>query len=168
MFYSSFEFRNILKNLIAPCGQYMCMQLPDDVVTVAMHVRVGDGYDSMKTRENAYEKFPKEEFFIEAIKKLKHIFKNQYLYIYIFTDAYCPEDIKKRYEIIFASDSMLIFDARNEKQEKPWDSYVLEDFFCMAKFDCLIRPRSSYSAIAQAIGNHKVILYPGGIVQNLD
>jgi hypothetical protein len=41
-----------------------------------------------------------------------------------------------------------------------YDKNVLKDFFAMTKFDCLIRPASSFSVIAEIMGDFKVIIQP--------
>lgn len=37
---------------------------------------------------------------------------------------------------------------------------VLEDLFNMTRFDCLIRPSSSYSTIAQLLNNFIIVIHP--------
>jgi len=37
---------------------------------------------------------------------------------------------------------------------------VVEDFYNMSCFDCLIRPASHFFLAAQLLGNHKIIIYP--------
>jgi len=39
-------------------------------------------------------------------------------------------------------------------------SHVLEDFFAMMKFDCLIRPKSHYSRFIERLGDNKIIIAP--------
>ena len=39
-------------------------------------------------------------------------------------------------------------------------SNVLEDFFEMARFDCLIRPDSNYSIMAEKIADYKIVISP--------
>ena len=43
---------------------------------------------------------------------------------------------------------------------------VLEDFFSMMEFDCLIRPGSHYSRFVQRLGKNKVVIYPESIAKN--
>ena len=40
---------------------------------------------------------------------------------------------------------------------------VLEDFFSMMDFDCLIRPGSHFSRFVQRLGNNKVVIYPESV-----
>jgi hypothetical protein len=162
------DFRQLLKKLIAPRHVLSTLYIDHTAVTVAMHVRVGEGYDSTELVASYYEKFPKEDFYIAAIKKIKHLFPGAPLYIYIFTDSYNPQALRKKYESLFREYRDIRFEARLEKQVAPWDQHVLEDLFKMAQFDCLIRPKSAYSVIAQVIGSHKIILYPTGEIIALE
>ena len=43
------------------------------------------------------------------------------------------------------------------------NAHVLEDFFSMMDFDCLIRPGSHYTRFVQRLGNNKVVIYPESI-----
>jgi len=52
----------------------------------------------------------------------------------------------------------ITFDSRQSSDQSP--TTILEDFFSMSKFDCLIRPRSAFSICAQLIGDHKIVLFP--------
>lgn len=157
----------MLKELIAPVIKLPRLNLDQNAINVAMHVRKGDGIDAAALVASHYEKFPTENFFIAALQRIQAIFAERALYVYIFTDVYDSMAIKKRYEDIFKYAPNICFATRAEYQATPWDQNVLEDLFKMTQFDCLIRPRSAYSAVAQAIGNHKVVIYPTGELINL-
>jgi hypothetical protein len=55
------------------------------------------------------------------------------------------------------SDLDVIFDSRKESSCK---TNILEDFFALTQFDCLIRPDSHFSIAASKIADYKVIISP--------
>ncbi|MEX0940423.1 MAG: hypothetical protein WDZ41_03615 [Candidatus Babeliales bacterium] len=160
---STKEFRRLLKKLILPKVPIQTIKLPQNTIIVAVHVRTGEGYDSVILTANHTEKFPKDEFYIKQINKIKNHYKNKKIYFHIFTDAINPELLLKKYKSIF-SDPFLTFGIRKEKES--WKSNILNDLFSMANCDCLIRPKSGFSVISQVIGNHNIIFYPGGEIFN--
>jgi len=99
------------------------------------------------------EKFPPEQYYVEQIKKLSQILKNKPLYVHIFTDDQHPNTLKKR--IKKAVNSTHITFACNKHKAS-----VLQDFFAVTQFDCLIRASSGFSYFSQVFGNHKIIIYP--------
>ena len=53
---------------------------------------------------------------------------------------------------------VLVLDTENI--DNYHNANVLEDFFSMMDFDCLIRPGSHYSRFVQRLGNNKIVIYP--------
>ncbi len=154
------EFRTLLKKLIAPRCELQTFNPSKDHINIAMHVRTGEGYDPPELVDRHEEKFPKEPFYIASMRKIQKLYPDESLYVHIFTDALYPERVKNRFQQLFIENPKITFYARSGKHK--WNQNVLEDLFSMAKFDCLIRPRSGLSAVAQAIGAYKVVIYPGG------
>jgi hypothetical protein len=99
------------------------------------------------------EKFPPEQYYVDQIKKLFHMLNHQPLYVHIFTDDKKPNELKKR--IKKAVNLPHITFACNKH-----NASMLEDFFAMTQFDCLIRPVSGFSYFPQVLGKHKIIMYP--------
>ena len=79
------------------------------------------------------------------------------MYVYLFTDDLHPLEIKKKFENEIDAPN-IVFDCR-KKNNNP-ESNVLEDFFALGQFDCLIRPESNFSIAAEKIAEHKVVIYP--------
>lgn len=167
------EMRYFLKELIKPLNSKMYQKLdfvPKDAISVAVHVRKGPGFDNVynapgwQYTQNMeyYIRVPYDCFYIEALKKMRSIFKDKLIYVYIFTDVYDREVIVNQFEKELNDSLMIFHKGSGAINQRPWDSNVLEDVFLMAQFDCLIRAHSSYSAVAQGIGNHKYIIVPNG------
>ena len=167
------EIRSILKKLIKPLDFKMYQRLdfvPEGAISIALHVRKGDGCDNVYNAPNHpytqnmayYIRVPYDCFYIEALKRIRSIFKDKLLYIYIFTDVYDREAIVNKFEKELKDSLMIFHKGRGGINQRPWDNNVLEDVFLMSQFDCLIRAHSSYSAVAQGIGDHKYIIVPNG------
>jgi len=179
------SFRNILRKMIAPIKPLAEFCLPQDRITVAVHVRKGGGYDRPLSSIQQFEghlnsveytqatvaykppyvyadqkfplKFPPNQYYMDQIKKLSEMFNDAPLYVYLFTDDPNPIAMLEEYEWIIGKPNIL-FDCR--KKENRHDLNVIEDFFAMARFDCLIRSQSNFSRGAQLIGKHKIVIHP--------
>lgn len=164
------HFLDEIKKLIKPKKTLTTIELPNDRINVAVHVRKGGGYDRVLLsnpdagRPNVVYsdiklplKFPSDDYYIDQIKFISQYFKNKPLYVYIFTDDKNPAQLLQKYEQALNNNN-IIFDCR--KEDNHYDKNVLEDLFSMIKFDCLIRPSSSFSLIVELLGNHAVVIYP--------
>ncbi|MFA5075490.1 MAG: hypothetical protein WC436_05315 [Candidatus Babeliales bacterium] len=99
------------------------------------------------------EKFPPEQYYIEQIQKLSSIFNHQPIYVHIFTDDKNPKILKKQIKkAVNLSNIEFNYNKHNTN--------ILQDYFAMTQFDCLIRSTSGFAYLAQMLGNHQVIMYP--------
>jgi len=102
-------------------------------------------------------RLPPEQYYIDQIKMLSKILNDPPLFVYIFTDDANPKRIVNKFNEVLQKPN-ITFACR--EQGNRYDTNILEDFFAMIKFDCLIRPHSHFSMSAQLIGNHKIVIYP--------
>jgi hypothetical protein len=146
---------------------------PTDQISVAVHVRTGGGFDCLfgypqpdhntSLNEKMYvdikwpSKFPSKAFYIQQIRKISTMFSGKSLYIHIFTDDKNPALLVQEFQAEL-KDLPLTFATRCNNNTH--DSNVLDDFFGMIKFDCLIRPKSSLSMVVEMLGNFKVVIAP--------
>jgi hypothetical protein len=137
------EFRAVLQKLVKPKNKLELVQLPSGIKTVAIHVRTGVGYDWELNIKNMPTKFPPETFYLTGLKQAAIYFKDQPLYVYIFTDHPDPASIEARFKQELKK---LNFDCRRAGNHHSQN--VLEDMFSMAQFDCIIHPDSSLSRFA--------------------
>ncbi|HEB41495.1 MAG TPA: hypothetical protein ENI08_00555 [Candidatus Dependentiae bacterium] len=178
-------FCNRLRKMIAPIKPLDEFWLPQDRITVAVHVRKGGGYDRPLSSVQQFDghlnlveytqtvvncklyyayidqkfplKFPPDQYYVDQIKKLSAMLNDAPLYVYLFTDDSNPIAILEEYEWIIGKPN-IVFNCR--KEENRHDLNVIEDFFAMTKFDCLIRPQSNFSKGVQLIGKHKIVIHP--------
>lgn len=167
-------FLEEIRSLVKPKHQLNLLQLPCDKITVAVHVRKNsNGFDlpasfDVKKQvgfENCFfdDYYPfkcvDDNFYIDGIRKIYDFFKQQPLYVYIFTDDKSPEKIAQKYQQALAHSAISI-DYRHENNNH--NNYILEDFFSMLLFDCLVRPDSNFSLTASKLGKYKIIISPEG------
>ena len=153
-------FIDDLKKNISPRHPIKKMPIPKGCISVAVHVRKGGSFDNQKERDRCPLRFVSDEFFIDQIARIADMFPNQRLYIYIFTDDQNPKDLKKKFKKALKN-PLLTFDYQRAKNNHY--SNVLEDFFAMMNFHCIIRPKSHFSLFAQRLGNSKIAIYPQSI-----
>lgn len=172
--WSDEKFLSEIRQLVRPKNKLDLLQLPTDKITVAVHVRRNsNGFDlALSFDENLQVKegrqflddyYPfkcvDDNFYISSIKKISELFPNKSIYIYIFTDDKNPEKIAEKYKNAL-NNPLITFDYRHDKHDHT--VHVLEDFFSMLKFDCLIRSDSNFSLVASKLGNYKYDISPGG------
>ncbi len=148
-----------LRELIKPALTLASVTLPKDYITVAVHVRRGGGYriDTKQLIKRQPLRFASDQFYIDQIKRIASLFKEKKLYVHIFTDDRKPKLIVEKFKRALKLDTIKY--GYRKSKNNPY-CHVLEDFFAMMKFDCLIRPNSHYSQFVERLGNNKIIISP--------
>lgn len=145
--------------------------LPKNCITVALHIRKGEGFDGPLLSDDTSKrvgvnyadfhvplKFPPDHFFVDQLKEISKFCNHQKIYAFIFTDASQPRALAEKLKKSLPDYRNIEFDYR--KSYNFHDVNVLEDFFAMTKFDCLIRGESNFSIMAAKIANYKLEIYP--------
>lgn len=173
------EFMQELKKCIAPRYQMNIPALPQDKLTVAVHIRTGEGYDNPRASRQLYNineldqtvvrpqghavdisfplKVPPLQYYVDQIVRLSDLCKDVPMYVHIYTDSHDPVVIMNLIEKAVNKNN-ITFDCRDEGNHH--SSNVLEDIFAMAQYQCLIRSGSNYPQVSQLIGNHKIVISP--------
>lgn len=156
-------FINQLRALIQPISPMPKLQLPADRITVAVHMRKGGTFDKQDAINAFPLKFPQEEFYAEQIKKIYELINGKPLYVYLFTDDTNPQRlIHNLHQRCRGLD--IVFDCKKSGNSDKVN--VLEDFFALAQFDCLIRPESNYSIIMGLLTDYKIHIFPKDFTKN--
>lgn len=154
------KFKDALCKLVAPRNELNLIQPKKDKISVAVHARLGGGFDVIGpgTNEKLLRyKIPHEEYYIEQIRKMSELCGHAPLYVFLFTDDRDPKGLMDRFRQKIGIPS-IEFDCR--KEDNAHDKNVLEDFFSIAQFDCLIRSESCYSFMAEKIGDFSIVISP--------
>ena len=158
-----------LQQLLKPLGTIPTLNIPHGYISVAVHIRKGDGYDQPLQSQQIYrsharrisadrswpKKFPPEQYYINQINLLAELLAEQQLIFYIFSDSHDPNKLTQRIASYCKHKNANFINASSSLQDSP-----IFDMCKMASCDCLIRPESSYSMVAQIMGNHKIVLFP--------
>jgi hypothetical protein len=161
-------FRSLIRKMLKPRYVVPQIQLPKDRISVAVHVRHGGGFDNDRTRRRFPLKLPPEQFYAEQIGHLYEILGQSPLYVHIFTDYRRPAAIMKRLRSVHR-DKDIVWNCRRDSNSEKLN--VIQDFFEMTRFDCLIRPESNYSIVASKIADYRVMIKPtrfkraGGLIE---
>lgn len=156
-----------LKQKIAPLYELNKVIIPDDCISIAVHVRNGGGFvvDTAQEKERCPLRFVPDEFFIAQVQRLTEMFRTENLYVHIFTDHAEPAVLMKKFSDAL-NNPRVTFGYR--EQDNSHNANVLEDFFSMMEFDCLVRPGSHFSRFVQRLGKNKVVIYPESVCRNAD
>ena len=151
------DFVSLLRSHISPKNPLTLSPLPTTHITVALHVRTGVGFDDPILMPHWPLKFPNEAFYLTQLRTLSTLLHHAPLFVRLFTDDPDPSSIIERYKNAL-SDINITFTFRTE--DNGHNTHVLEDLFDMMRYDCLIRPESSYSIAAEKLGNFRIIIHP--------
>ena len=151
------EFRAIVRGLVKPLKPVAQIAWPEERIPVAIHVRTGGGVDKSHARKRYPLKFPSNQFYWKAIKWIADYFKDQPISIYVFTDDRSPKLVKHMLRVGIDREKIrndIRIDCRMSRNH--WKENVLEDFFRLTQFECLIRGDSNFSKSAAIIGGPKI------------
>lgn len=169
------NYKEVIRTMLSPINPAPQLQVPVGTISVAIHVRKGGGIDSPLRSPQLYNKnypqlyqpqctgnasdvkfplrFPPEQFYIDQLNFLAALLNQQQLSVFLFTDDCNPR---------------LLFNRLQEQCDAPNIHFIaiyrsanfIDDLNLMAQADCLIRPCSHFSGVAQLMGNHKIIIRP--------
>ncbi|NDE82059.1 MAG: hypothetical protein EB051_00365 [Chlamydiia bacterium] len=154
MDYDDPEFKSILRKAIKPLSELSKPQIPKDCTSVALHVRTGIGFDSPEFKSEWPHKGPPISYYLNQLRILSNLYQSKPLYVHLFTDDPQPQDLLKIFRDEL-SDLNIIFSARESGNSH--NLHVLEDFFAMLDFDCLIRADSNYSICVEILGDFQAV-----------
>jgi|SRR5579859_3899878 len=153
------DFLTEIRKLIKPRFVIPQPYLPQDRITVAVHVRLGGAFESDSYLDRKAPtvicKMPPISYFIEQLSWLSSFFKDQPMYAYIFTDDSNPTSIMKA---IAQGVNKINIQYNCRRHDNHWANNVLEDLFNMTHFDCLIRSTSNFTFIASKLTDYKVVI----------
>lgn len=158
LFLNNPEFREYAKTMLQPRFPFQTIPLPEDKLNILVHVRTGGDFDSREMQLRFPNKFPPNSFFISAIETISKIFDHQLIYAYIMTDDLNPEKIVEHYSKALSHLNNIEIDCRHGKSES--SDNVMEDFFSVPKFDCMIRGNSTFTIAASLLSNFKAVIIP--------
>jgi hypothetical protein len=150
-------FLDELRSLIKPINPVTPIKIPKDCVSVAVHARRGFLNDSEEMKRMYFLKFPPEKFYTDQIKRIGKMFYKQKLFVYIFTDDPNPKELVGRFREELKRHPVQIAYRRHNGDK---EGFLLEDFFGMMQFDCIIRAEANISYIAAKLAEPLVEIYP--------
>lgn len=196
--YEHYDFKLELQKMLQPICKIRLIDLPTDRITIAIHARKGsggDGYVSCKQiyDDNHYEiehqiseligyleptstysysrldymypdKFLPDQYYIRQIIKISELFNDAPIYVHIFTDARSPRRVIHAYKCKIKKNN-IVFGCTSREYK---GNYVIDDYYNMSRFDCLIRSNSFFPQAAQLLGNHALVVYPRHVFVDSD
>ena len=159
--WSDLEFVEELKKTIAPRYPLEKVTIPTDCLSIAVHIRTGGGFgaDTQQEKDRCPLRFVAPEFYIQQIQRMVDKFPAEKIYVHIFTDHQKPEELVEIFKKSLKNKSI----SFGWREQNHHNKNVLEDFFSMMDFDCLIRPGSHYSRFVERLGNNKIVIFPESV-----
>lgn len=150
------KFRKHLKSFLKPKEEFSYLKLPKGKVSVAVYVKKGTGSDGAADRQLRPLEFPSHSYYIDQIKKINTILQGRPLYVYVFTDDRNPAQIVKQFKQAINLTN-ITYDYRKSGADR---KYIVNDFFNMTTFNCLIRPEANLAIAAEALGDYMLVIKP--------
>ena len=91
-------FRKEMQRLIKPRFPIPPHEIPKDRISIALHIRLGGGFDPPRTWAAYPAKFPPPSYYIEQLRTIYALFKKKPLYVYLFTDDQNPLELVHAYQ----------------------------------------------------------------------
>jgi len=162
------KFKKIIKQMVCPIKRLERPTIPNGMLRVALHIRIGTGFDipsladyqRLVAADFDQLKCPPFSYYTDQLKLLLKKFPNRPMYIYMFTDHTNPQELANYFEDQL--NNKIVIHVR-EKGPSGHNCSVLEDLFAMADsecFDCIIRPDSNLSMVASRLGDHQLQISP--------
>ena len=156
-------FRSIVLKMLRPIKAIKLCHCPLDKIPVAVHARTGRGFDAEDCIRSAPNNVPPLEFYHEALISLINIYPDRELYFHIFTDDPEPNVIATDIENYIKNIATAPFSVHYRTSKNRQNLNVIEDFFSLFQFDCLIRPDSNFSRVPSLLKEYKVLIYPSDL-----
>lgn len=153
------EFKELLNKFIKPKKNLSLFYPPEDKLSVAIHIRTGGTLETLESWSwwgDYTLKMPPFSYYIDQIKKIIDIIGNKKIYFHIFTDDSNPKNITNLFKVQIPNENIEF----GYREENSWDKNVLEDFFSLLNFDCLIFTQSHYSIMASKLKDYKITIMP--------
>jgi hypothetical protein len=145
-------FQREVIRCLTPKQSVESFPLPVGNITVGVHVRRGGDKDTASAVTMFPLKFPPDEYYLEQIERILHLYKGQSFYIHLFTDDPDPAGLALRYQNSISNPNVT-FGFREQAS-------FLDDFCALSHFDCLILPQSHFSIVASKLGRHSLLILP--------
>ena len=170
-----------IENIHKPHTQinYALPPLGDTILSVAVHVRVGSGESPADQQALqgklhtpladgsfwvASDRFLPYTYYIEQIKYLADLFPEKQLFVFLFTDHQNPPELCEQFKNVLNQKkvtNITITSREASLQNTPYhETGVLDDFFSLLKYECLIRSNSAFAIMADLLGTHKIAIHP--------
>lgn len=150
-------FQKNYKAMIKPIKQVAYIDVPPGRISVAIHYRSARGVSSDQEYVNFTQRFLPLEYYVAQWSKLLEVLGDRPIYLHLFTDDPNPSDLITKFNLNVPN-SNVIYGFRTPEEDKL--QTVLNDFFCLANFDCIIRSDSNFSLCAALVGDVAIEMFP--------
>ena len=153
------NFKKELQKNICLKADLDLVKIPKQKLSVAIHVRLGKEFDGPNMEKYYPLKFPPLTYYFKALNHLCKLLDQRELYVHLFSDDSTTNELMAIFREKFPREKFPIeFGTRVENNSH--SKNVLEDFFSLQKFDCIIHSESNFSFVASLIGDYCIKIRP--------
>lgn len=146
-----------LRRCIKPRFNLRLPSIPEGVISVAVHMRKGTGCDSPTLQLDIPHKSCPDSYYIEQLIKLATLFEKKKLFVYIFTDHDKPLELVQLLKKQVNKQNIIYATRTNDNWH---NKNVVDDFFGLTNFDCLLRSDSNFSLMAAKLKEYMIQISP--------
>lgn len=159
-------FRELVRSLIAPKHPLKLITPPKGFLSVALHIRTGKGYDDPKAHLHDPRKFCPLSYFQQELCWIVNKAGNVPIYAFVFTDDPDPFSFVTELQEALPQNCQVVIETYKEDELE--QRGVLEDFFSLFSFDCLIRSESNFSLIPSRLHDFLLDISPKDYIMQND
>lgn len=152
-------FKELIKASLKPKTDIFTIQPPQGFLSVALHVRTESAMQVDKTSIKQMPiKFYNHEWMVQQLKRLRRLFPEEAIYVYLFTDDLDPANIAAKIQSDWKDPNSVVEWGKNSFLSE--QEMLISDFCSFQNFDCLIRPESNFSIMGGKMGNYQCEIFP--------
>ena len=103
-------------------------------------------------------KYPPEQFYIDQVNMVIRSKSTDNVLVKIITDDRDPVGLMNRFKQQINNPKVRI--ERYDNTGKDFKTRLIEDLYLMSQCDIFIHAKSSFSFVAEVMGNHKTVIFP--------
>lgn len=151
------NFRKELLSDLTSSRQFNLIYPPKGYTSVAVHMRRGGGVDCPHSLTHSPLNFPPDAYYTSQLRRVIDHLEGEKVFVHLFTDDQNPKALVEMLRSTLL-DCNIEFGFTDPKilRENP----VMEDFFSLANFDCLIHAQSNFSVSASKLKKYRVRVCP--------
>lgn len=151
------DFRKLLKKDLKPVKEIPPIKFPRGRINVAVYMPQPAESEKEELCQKFPLQYPPDRYYVEQLKKLNQMLYSRPIFVYVFTENRNPTEALKKLQTNVGANN-IIYECK--KTTRPSKTSAVDDFFNIAKFDCLIRPSCNLGFLIEQFNDFLISIKP--------